>query len=69
MKAKIHNFLIGIGSVFNIAPAVNLRAFGARETASERMAQHFSNVAKSLSTACNLYQSDAEAIKPKSKKY
>jgi hypothetical protein len=56
MKAKIHNFLIGVGSIFNIAPAINLRAFGARKTASERMAQHFENVGKSLSAACNQYQ-------------
>lgn len=65
MKAKTYNFVLGVGSVMDLAPVRHLRSLGLRRTAADRMASHFFNVGVSLSAACQAYQVDAEATPPK----
>lgn len=60
MKARTYNFVLGVGSVMDLAPVRDLRALGQRRTAADRMASHFFNVGSSLSAACQAYQVDAE---------
>ncbi len=67
MKTKTHNFVFGIGSVMDLAPVRDLRAFGRRQTAAERMAAHFINVGQSIAAASHAYQADTDAATAKTK--
>lgn len=61
MKAKTRNFMLGMGSVMDLAPVRDLRVLGQRRSPAERMASHFLNAGSALSAACQVYQADAEA--------
>lgn len=60
MNQKAKNFLLGVGSVMDIAPSVDLRLFAPRKTTAERMSGHFIKVGASMRRATGAYENNGK---------
>ena len=60
MNQKAKNFLLGAGSVMDIAPSVDLRLLAPRKTTAERMSGHFIKVGASMRRASWAYENNGK---------
>ncbi len=60
MNHKARNFLLGVGSVIDIAPSIDLRLFAPRKTTAERMSGHFVKVGASMRRATGAYENNGK---------
>ena len=60
MNQKAKNFLLGAGSVIDIAPNVDLRLLAPRKTTAERMSGHFNKVGASMRRASGAYENNGK---------
>ena len=62
MNLKAKNFLLGAGSVMDIAPSVDLRLLAPRKTTAERMSGHFIKVGASMRRASGAYENNGKTV-------
>lgn len=67
MDKKVKNFLLGVGSVIEIAPDIDLRFLAPRKTTAQRMSGHFIRVGDSMRRACGYYEKNNGRITYRSK--
>ena len=60
MNQKAKNFLLGVGSVIDIAPSIDLRLLAPRKTTAERMSGHFIKVGASMRRASGAYENNGK---------
>ncbi len=60
MNQKAKKFLLGAGSVIDIAPSVDLRLLAPRKTTAERMSGHFIKVGASMRRASKAYENNGK---------
>ena len=60
MNQKAKYFLLGAGSVIDIAPSIDLRLLAPRKTAAERMSGHFIKVGASMRRASGAYENNGK---------
>ncbi len=61
MNQKAKRFLLGVGSVIDIAPNVDLRLLAPRKTTAERMSGHFIKVGASMRRVCGTYEKNGKS--------
>ena len=62
MNKKARNFLLGVGSVIDIAPCIDLRLLAPRKTTAERMSGHFIKVGASMRRASGAYENNDKTV-------
>lgn len=62
MNTKVKNFLRGTGSVFDLAPSIDLLQVVPHRTGAERMASHFVRVGESVGRACGTFGDNGKTI-------
>lgn len=67
MNTRAKNFLRGVGSVMDLAPARDLRKMAPRRSPSERMASHFAHAGEAITRACGTFDEHGAATTAKAK--
>ena len=62
MNKRAKNFLLGAGSVIDLAPSIDLRLLAPRKTTAERMSGHFINVGASMRRASGAYEKNDKTV-------